>query len=897
MNKKLDLIVAEVKKIRAWCLVALCFACFTQVAMAAEPEVFKLENGQTVVLQQVPNSKLVCVDTWVKTGSINETDENSGVAHFLEHLFFKGSAKHKAGDFERILDGKGAIYNAATSKDFTHFYITIKKEDLSLALDLQSDMLLSPQIPQNEMDRERMVVLEEISRSKDDPNSIVFQNINSILFKQHPYKREVIGSADVIKNISREGVLEFYNTWYKPSNMTTVIVGDIDKEKALALVGQDFCQPIEKIEQKSKYIREPELTKIETKIQRGKYNTAYLQMAFKGCEFKETKDTYALDLLSVILGQGNTSYLYKALKENKNLVTYVDTGHYSLRDDSIFYVSAGLNSENYSAVENEIINQISGIRCKGVTPEELQRAKNILERSYIYSNESVENIANAIGYDMALGGDLHYYSTYISEIKKVTDKDILRVANQYLDPNKMAVSLLLPENFKVGESSDEFKPQHIASRAEGLLIYNYKPETPVAPVASVVLPPRVYKNTTKGGAQLIIEKNDASDVVAAEVFIKGGEFLAKPGVCEILTKTLTRGTKTMTAQEISKKLEDDGIIVSPTVNPDYLQISVKSTKADFDKAFAILTDILNNATFPESEVTKAKKDLLEEIKFEQDQPQSVALDMLKSKIYPQKPYGFSINDVKAAMPKITRADVANYYYSYFAPQNMVISVSGNVDVCDVRTKFDTFVTRQGKPVDIKKFITPFSPIEESSKLITKKRTQSAWVMMGQRACSIRDEKDFATLKVINSILSGGMSSRLFIDMREKKGLAYEVGCSYPTLYDNSYFVLYIGTNPKNIELVQKEFKNEINLLLTKPVSQGELDLAKQRLIGYVALGQETNAQRSSQRGRYELLNKGYNFSDKYEKLIESVSADDIIKVSNKYFKQPFVVAIVEPIED
>lgn len=873
-------------------LLMMCFLCFIQVAFCAEPEVFKLPSGQTVVLKQIPNSKLVCVDTWVKTGSINENDSNSGVAHFLEHLFFKGSSKYAAGDFERILDGKGAVYNAATSKDFTHFYITIKKQDLNLALDLQSNMLLHPSIPQEEMDRERNVVIEEINRSKDNPNSIVFQNMNSILFKQHPYKREVIGSAKVISTISRDEVMDFYNTWYTPSNMTTVIAGDFDKNEALTLVGQYFEQDKKK-NVCSKYSKEPDLTQIETKIQKGKYSTAYLQMAFKGTEFKNTKDAYALDLLSVILGQGNTSYLYKALKENKNLVTYVDAGHYSLRDSSVFYISSGLNSQNYSIVENEIIHQISCIRSKGVSAEELQRAKNILERSYIYGNESVEDIANSIGYNMVLGGDdISYYKDYICEVKKISEKDILRVAQQYLDPNKMAVSLLLPEKDKTGQVQDDFKPMHIASKSTGLLTFNYKPED------SCACDSLFSKSTTKGGAQLIVEKNDTADIVAVEVFIKGGEFLVhKPGVCDVLAKTLTRGTKTQSASQIAELLENNGIIISPASNPDCFQISMKSTKEDFDRAFGVLCDILNNANFPEKEVAKAKKDLLDSIKFQQDIPQNVAIDMLKSKMYPNSPYGYSMRDIKKSIPTITRADVANYYYSYFAPQNMVVSVSGDVDVRQIQDKFDTFVSRTGKPVAMQTFRTPFKPLELSSKLMTKKRTQSAWVMLGYRVPSIGNEKDYATLKVINSILSGGMSSRLFVDMRERKGLAYEVGCSYPSFYGNSYFVFYIGTNPKNISLVQKEFKNEINHLLTQPVNEKELELAKQRLVGYIALSQETNAQRASQRARYEIYQKGYNFSDKYEKLIESVTGDDIMKTANKYFKQPFVTSIVEPIED
>ncbi|MEI8377217.1 MAG: pitrilysin family protein [bacterium] len=864
-----------------------CLLVFSQVAVASEPEVFKLDNGQTVVIQRVPESKLVCIDTWIKTGSINENDKNSGVAHFLEHLFFKGSKKYRQGEFEKILDGKGAIYNAATSKDFTHFYITIKKEDLPLALNLQSDMLLNPAIPQNEIDKERKVVLEEIARSKDSPNNIVFQNMNSLLFKKHPYKRDVIGTEDIIKNITRKEIFEFYDKWYTPSNMVTVIVGNIDKKEALGLVRASFNQPKGKICQ-NVYPKELSLKKLEKKIEKGKYNTAYLEMAFKGCEFKNTKDSYALDVLSVILGQGATSYLYKALKENKNLVTYVDSGHYSLRDDSIFYISLGLNSENYSLAENEVINQINLIRKNGVSLGEVQKAKNILERSYIYANESVESIANSIGYDMVLGGDLKYYSCYIDDVKKITEKDILRVANEYLDPNKMAVSLLVPEKAKVGMDEPEKEYSHLASRAD-VLVYNYKPNNVL---------PEVLETTTKEKAKLIVEKNKTADVVAVEIFIKGGDFLSnKVGLCDVLAKSLIRGTKDFSAQEISAQIENSGIILIPSSSPDYFHISLKSTKDDFDKAYGILKDVLNNATFPETEVKKAKGDILDEIKIQQDNPQAVAIEKFKSAIYPNTPYGVSLEDLKKAVPTITRSDVINYYNNYFIPENMIISVSGNINPSDVQEKFGDFVKKQGKIVDQKSFATSFKPLEKAEKFVTKKKTETTWVAVGQRVPSLSNEKDFAALKVINSVLSGGMSSRLFINLREKKGLAYEVGCTYPTLLNNSYFVLYIGTNPKNTELVQKEFQNEINNLLTKKLSEEELCLAKQRLIGYLALTQETNSQRATQRGRYIIFNKEYNFSDKYEKLVESISADDIIEVANKYFKQPFVISIVEPIEE
>ena len=192
------------------------FLCFTLTTWATEFTVQKLPNGQTLIVQEVRNNPIVTIDTWVRTGSINETDANSGVAHFLEHLFFKGTKKHPAGEFDRILESKGAIINAATSKDFTHYYITIPSAYFDMALDLHADMLTDPQIPRKELEQERKVVLEEISKDLNTPSKKVFNNLNEMMYSHHPYKRKVIGSSDVISTIRREEILEFFNNYYTP---------------------------------------------------------------------------------------------------------------------------------------------------------------------------------------------------------------------------------------------------------------------------------------------------------------------------------------------------------------------------------------------------------------------------------------------------------------------------------------------------------------------------------------------------------------------------------------------------------------------------------------------------------------------------------------------------------
>lgn len=867
-------------------LMLACFLCISQGAFALpSPSVCVLKNGQTLVMQQVKESNLVCVDTWIKTGSINETPSNSGVAHFLEHLFFKGSKNHPQGEFEKILDSKGASYNAATSKDFTHYYITIKKDDLPLALDLQSDMLLNPCLNLEDIDRERKVVLEEISRSKDKPSSVVFKNLNGLLFSSHPYKREVLGDGAVIQNISRDEIYDFFYKWYAPENMITVITGNFEPSEAKKLVEEKFSQKKRK-NCALNYQKEPSIKQISTKIETGNYNTTYIEMGFKGTEFKNKKQNYSLDVLGVILGQGTTSRFYKSLKEDKNLINYVDSGHYSLKDDSIFYISLGLDSKNYSKVQNEIINQIKCLQEKGITQEELMRAKNILERSFIYSNESIENIANAIGYNMVLGNNIKYYTDYIEEIKKLTIKDINEVACQFLDVNKMAVSVLYPQNEKLGEANiRSFCDEHLAYNATGKLVFNYKTKEN-CPSSPKILNENPF---------IIFEKNKSNDVVSVEIFIKGGDWVSsRIGLCDVLSRTLTRGTINALAQDISKQLEDNGIILDATSNPDYLQISLKSTKYDFDKAFSILKDIMNNATFPEKEIAKSKQEILSAIKQQKDLPQMIGFNAMKHKLYPNAPYGYSLANLEKNIPLISQSDIIDYYKQYFNSENIIVSVCGNVEEDKIKNLFSDFVENSGKEVDLNAFQKPFAPLSKPTKILINKPSQTAWVFYSVKTPSIKDEKDFVCLKVINSILSGGMSSRLFVELREKRGLGYEVGASYPTLLNNSYFACYIGTNPKNTDFVLKEFKNQINKLCSQKIDNQELTSAKQRLIGYLAQAQETNEQKASMRGHYQALNKPYNFVNEYEKMIETVTADDIINVSNKYLKQSSVTIVVKP---
>ena len=356
------------------------------MSFAQNVSTYKLDNGQTVVIEQVKNNPIVTIDTWIRTGSINEDDSNSGISHFLEHLFFKGTETHPTGDFDKILESKGAVTNAATSKDFTHYYITISSKYFDKALELHADMLLHPQVPRKEMEKERKVVLEEIAKDANSPANICYENLNNLLYTTHPYKRKVIGSAKVVENVSREEILNYYKQHYAPSNMTTIIVGDIDPQHALAEIKKDFNKPYQKISN-NKYKKEKMLTSQKRNTSYMPTQTGYMMIGFRDADIS-SNDTYALDVLATILGDGRSSRLYQSLKEQKQLVNSISAGNSTMKDDGIFIINSNFLPHNAQKVENAIFTEINKIKEFGVSDTDLKIAKKILFKRICFKYSS-----------------------------------------------------------------------------------------------------------------------------------------------------------------------------------------------------------------------------------------------------------------------------------------------------------------------------------------------------------------------------------------------------------------------------------------------------------------------------------------------------------------------------
>ncbi|MCQ2738994.1 MAG: insulinase family protein [bacterium] len=426
-------------------------------------KIYEQDNGHKIVLAYKEGG-MVNVSSWVKTGSINENDENNGISHFLEHLMFKGTHKHKTGEFDKILEARGAIVNAATWKDYTFYYVTLPKgennENFDLAIELHADMMTDPVIPDYEMGavfdindktvtdkRERHVVIEEIRMRKDQPWTKVYNATNNAMYTSHPYKRDVIGTPEIISQITRDEVMDYYRTFYSPQNVTTIIVGEFDFDETLNKVIKAFEWKDRPIPPERNLTPDKPVSQTVYVEEKANINSSFLMFGYLGAKANDLKELIALEMLSIILGEGTSSRLYVNLIENlkEPIFNILCTENYSFRDGSNFFVQANFNSQ-YKDKAIELVKQEIDSLKKEITERELNKAKKKLKSNFACEVETVSEIGEAIGYYMTVCDDLSLAENYIPICNSITTNDLIEIAKKYLDINNAVISVLVPKN-------------------------------------------------------------------------------------------------------------------------------------------------------------------------------------------------------------------------------------------------------------------------------------------------------------------------------------------------------------------------------------------------------------------------------------------------------------------
>lgn len=440
------------------------------------------------------------------------------------------------------------------------------------------------------------------------------------------------------------------------------------------------------------------------------------------------------------------------------------------------------------------------------------------------------------------------------------------------------------------------------------------------------------------GIVLLTWENPAADIIAARIFVRAGsrwEKAHQAGLSHLLSAVITKGTGTLSSLEIAERVESVGASLSADSTTDYFLFSLKTVSSDFEEILSLTGDLLRSPSFPQSEIELERRLTLQAIRSQQEQPFTVAFDQLRQIMYRDHPYALSGLGTEESVSQLNREDLLAYHQAHFRPDNMVISLSGRIDAESAIAMVNrVFGDWQPPKEPLPSLSLPLIQSDPTQVAIAQE-TQQSIIMLGYLAPSVKygenlasqpiafsqdpsseqnsklktsnsqlptlnspsplPIKDYVALKLLNSYLGNGLSSRLFVELREKRGLAYEVSAFYPTRLDLAQFVVYMGTAPENTAIAVEGLHSEVDRLRSHLLDPEELQAAKNKVLGQYALGKQTNAQIAQIYGWYETLGLGIEFDVHFQEQVAAVSAEEAQAAATKYLTDPYI-SLVGPAE-
>ncbi len=401
-----------------------------------------LTNGVTVIVQEFQETEVVALHLWVRAGGRDEAPSELGLAHYLEHMLFKGTTLRTPGFVDREIEGVGGRINAGTSLDYTYYHAVLPGGRAIQGVEMLADVGVNSALNETALDLEKRVVLEEMRLGEDSPPRHLFQQLYAMLFDGHPYGRPVIGTADLVRGLTRETLVSFYRRHYVPESFVLVVVGPVNTSEIVAVAERTFGRlprggsprfPVPA----PQTLRPKKLTVERPGAQ------AYLGVGWLGPKLDHA-DTPAVDLLVAILGQSRSSRLTQALRERAALVSSVSAGYSALESAGAITVTAQLDPGNLVLAESEILNEIRRVRERGVSEAELRRAVTAAEARHAFSTETAEGRARIFGRAETIWR-LEEELAYINRLRSVTGAQIRAAAHRYLDPERYSRLAFVPQ--------------------------------------------------------------------------------------------------------------------------------------------------------------------------------------------------------------------------------------------------------------------------------------------------------------------------------------------------------------------------------------------------------------------------------------------------------------------
>ncbi|MCK5438632.1 MAG: insulinase family protein [Gemmatimonadetes bacterium] len=403
----------------------------------------QLDNGARVLVRANRAQPIVAVDLWLGVGAVDETDEHVGISHFLEHMFFKGTERFPLGAMDRLVKEMGGYNNAATSLEFTHYFIVSPSEYFETSLDLLTEHLLRPTLPPRELERERRVVKEEIRRRNDSPHGRLFTRLSRAVFGDSPYGREVLGTPESLDRISTDVMHRYWSDHYAAERLVVAIAGDIDP----ATVVEQVAERLDPLRRGAAGTTPPEpppptADPVQDTME---INQGYLAWGFRTAGRADLDELCALEVASTVLGYGMTSRLYRRLIDELRLVTSVSAWMYALGATGVLGIDAVCAPDKRAQVEAEISAVVSTVIEASFDEEELHRAKAMLVADFAYANETNGAVTGTLGEHEVLFGDAGAFRRLLEGIAAVTVEDATRALAERGDPTKAVRAWVGPD--------------------------------------------------------------------------------------------------------------------------------------------------------------------------------------------------------------------------------------------------------------------------------------------------------------------------------------------------------------------------------------------------------------------------------------------------------------------
>lgn len=411
--------------------------------------------------------------------------------------------------------------------------------------------------------------------------------------------------------------------------------------------------------------------------------------------------------------------------------------------------------------------------------------------------------------------------------------------------------------------------------------------------------PKLVRTALSNGIIVLVTENRSADIVTARLLIRGGGRHESPhqaGIANLLATVITKGTDCLSSQEIAAKIESVGASLGTDATADYCLFGFKTVSEDFHSILTLAANMIQHPSFPHEEIELERRLTLQGIRSMQEQPFSVAYNQLRQMLHPNASYALSGMGTEETVSQLDRNAILDYYYANFCPENIVISIAGRIspeEALDAVTQTFGSWHNTDAPKAEWPLAAPITP--KSHHYAIPQNTQQAIVMLGYQASSVHHE-DYTSLKLLSTYLGNGLSSRLFVELREKQGLAYDVSAIYPTRMEPSHFVAYMGTAPQNVPVAIEGLDEEVQRLCHTKLTPDELQISKNKLLGQYALGKQTNGQVAQLYGWYEILNLGVEFDYTFQKDVDALTIEQLKDVAQRYFSSDRCIALVGPEE-